>query len=181
MRAVLQPHPDAPSSLVKSIEVHVERSAGGRLWLRYYLEAALNELAVPGPSEAQRTDGLWQTTCFEMFVRVPGSSSYGEYNFSVSSQWAAYRFDSYRAGMIDLIVETAPEIGVDASEEHIVFEAIVDLPAPWDASGIEIAFSAIIEETSGTKSYWAIAHPPGAPDFHHPDCFALTLPAPERP
>jgi hypothetical protein len=31
----------------------------------------------------------------------------------------------------------------------------------------------------GTKSYWALAHPQGKPDFHHVDSFALTL-APEK-
>jgi hypothetical protein len=35
----------------------------------------------------------------------------------------------------------------------------------------------VIEETNGRKSYWALAHPPGKPDFHHSDCFALGLPA----
>lgn len=44
---------------------------------------------------------------------------------------------------------------------------------------MQIALSAVIEEKDGTKSYWALRHPPGKPDFHHPDCFALTLEAPE--
>jgi hypothetical protein len=35
-----------------------------------------------------------------------------------------------------------------------------------------LGLSALIEETSGRKSYWALAHPPGKPDFHHADCFA---------
>ena len=48
-------------------------------------------------------------------------------------------------------------------------------------AGARIALSAVIEEVDGTKSYWALRHPPGAPDFHHPDCFALELPAPEAP
>jgi hypothetical protein len=34
----------------------------------------------------------------------------------------------------------------------------------------------VIEERNGRKSYWALAHPPGEPDFHHPACFALELP-----
>ena len=42
---------------------------------------------------------------------------------------------------------------------------------------LSIGLSAVIEETDGTKSYWALRHPPGPPDFHHPDCFALELPA----
>lgn len=44
--------------------------------------------------------------------------------------------------------------------------------APW-----RLGLSAVIEETSGAKSYWALAHAPGKPDFHHPDAFALDLPA----
>ena len=45
--------------------------------------------------------------------------------------------------------------------------------APW-----RIGLSAVIEERHGRKSYWALAHPPGKPDFHHDDCFAIELPAP---
>jgi hypothetical protein len=37
--------------------------------------------------------------------------------------------------------------------------------------GWRLGLSAVIEETSGHKSYWALAHPPGRPDFHHSDCF----------
>jgi len=35
--------------------------------------------------------------------------------------------------------------------------------------------SAVIEEESGTLSYWALRHAPGRADFHHPDGFALEL------
>ena len=38
-----------------------------------------------------------------------------------------------------------------------------------------------IEEASGRISYWALKHPPGRPDFHHPDGFALELPPPSAP
>jgi hypothetical protein len=34
----------------------------------------------------------------------------------------------------------------------------------------------VIEEVDGGLSYWALAHPPGKPDFHDPNCFALELP-----
>jgi hypothetical protein len=43
----------------------------------------------------------------------------------------------------------------------------------------QIGASAVIEETNGTKSYWALAHPPGKADFHHSDCFAAVLGARE--
>ena len=38
-----------------------------------------------------------------------------------------------------------------------------------------LGLSAVIEDTNGHKSYWALAHPPGKPDFHHADCFAYEL------
>lgn len=173
----LQPHADTRSTRIESIEVQAERSADGSVWLRYHVEAPLDDLAIPRPADSVRTNGLWQTTCFEAFARAPGASAYVELNFSISSQWAAYRFNSHRTGMTDLILDAAPEIGVDASESHIALEAVFSLPAPWREGVIELALSAVIEETDGTKSYWALAHPPGAPDFHHPDCFALALPA----
>jgi hypothetical protein len=50
--------------------------------------------------------------------------------------------------------------------------------APFADTSLTLGLSAVIEEKDGTKSYWALAHPPGKPDFHHKDCFALTLPAP---
>ncbi len=55
---------------------------------------------------------------------------------------------------------------------------IAPLSLDWGEKDWKLALSAVIEETDGTKSYWALRHPPGAPDFHHPDCFALTLEAP---
>jgi hypothetical protein len=47
---------------------------------------------------------------------------------------------------------------------------------PW-----RLGVSAVIEETSGRKSYWALTHTPGKADFHHADGFSLTLPPPEAP
>jgi hypothetical protein len=35
-----------------------------------------------------------------------------------------------------------------------------------------LGLSAVIEEHNGRKSYWALAHRPGKPDFHHSDCFS---------
>jgi len=38
-----------------------------------------------------------------------------------------------------------------------------------------IAMAAVVEDEGGRLSYWALRHPPGKPDFHHPDSFALEL------
>jgi hypothetical protein len=36
---------------------------------------------------------------------------------------------------------------------------------------LRLGLSALIEDSDGGKSFWALAHPPGAPDFHHADNF----------
>jgi hypothetical protein len=40
---------------------------------------------------------------------------------------------------------------------------------------LRLALSAVIEAQSGTITWWALRHPQGRPDFHHPDGFALEL------
>jgi hypothetical protein len=173
----LLPHPLSAVHSIDAFAAEWERD-GARLWLRYMLDIPLDNLLLPDPADGERADNLWQTTCFELFARIPGEASYSEYNFSPSNQWAAYAFAGYRDLLDNIGLAAAPEIYLDAGAEWINVEVTLILPEPWASAEIELALSAVIEETDGTKSYWALAHPPGKPDFHHPDCFALTLPAP---
>jgi hypothetical protein len=41
-----------------------------------------------------------------------------------------------------------------------------------------LGLSAVVEHADGARSYWALQHPPGKPDFHHPDSFAMQLALP---
>lgn len=144
------------------------------LSLAFRVDCPPGSLALPEPQEAARTDGLWQHTCFEAFVRR-GDNGYAEFNLAPSGQWAAYDFDSYRGGMRNREV-LAPKIAVESGPFEVVLTADLDVA---DLSGA-LVLSAVIEETDGTKSYWALAHAPRRPDFHHAACFAATLPAPNE-
>ena len=44
-----------------------------------------------------------------------------------------------------------------------------------------LGLSVVIEQADGSIAYWALAHPPGRPDFHHADCLACEVMAPQRP
>jgi len=152
----------------------------GAVSLTYFVDEPAALLLAPR-SSSERAADLWQTTCFELFVRPQGQVAYLEYNFSPSTQWAAYAFDGYREGMTDLGCAVPPfvERGEGAGEEYVV-RAGVD----WGdilSGPLQIGLSAVIEQKDGAKSYWALAHPPGRPDFHDPACFALQLPASNRP
>ncbi len=146
------------------------------LTLRWRIEGTQG-LIVPPLAGRGRADGLWQTTCFELFVRVPGAEGYAEFNLSPSERWAAYDFTAYREGMANRPMPRDPTCTLRRGQDLAIFDAAIPLaglpPLPWDYS-----LTAVIEEEGGTKSYWAIAHPPGKPDFHHPACFAATLAAP---
>jgi hypothetical protein len=181
MKCSLVPHPDMPPAGISSVTAEIARIEEGVLVIRFAAVGDVQDLRIPGPVRyASRQDGLWQTTCFEAFAKPFGGASYLEFNFAPSTAWAAYKFGSYREGREDLALP-APHIDFEMHPGRI--EVIValdttelnDLPpeARW-----HVNLAAIIEETDGTKSYWALAHPPGAPDFHHPDCFVLELPPP---
>lgn len=169
-------HPDTPVTAVHRVWVELACS-GDAVALRYFVDEPGALLLAP-PSFSGRAADLWQATCFELFVRVEGREAYSEYNFAPSTQWAAYAFDGYREGMKDLPCPHAPlvERGQERGEAWVV-RADVDL-SDIPAGLLHLGLSVVIEEKDGAKSYWALAHPPGKPDFHHPACFALELPAP---
>jgi hypothetical protein len=164
---------------VTRIDVEVARSRPGNLLLHYFVAGKISDLLTRRATVCLRTDELWRHTCFEAFVRASPSAAYYEFNFAPSTQWAAYRFGAYRGPMCETSEVSAPRIVVRSSGELYELQASLALAGtdlPSDAVWY-LGLSAVIEETSGRKSYWALAHPPGKADFHHADCFAYELPA----
>lgn len=167
-------HPDTPARDIHGVEVRWFEPGDGSLLLRYQVKGAA-ALLVPPFAGKGRAENLWQTTCCELFLKDREGDGYAEFNFSPSERWAAYRFGGYRAGMAEAEVPNPPAVSSSAGEYLFVLTATIDagLLAGADRAGL----SAVIEERDGTRSYWALAHPSGEPDFHDPACFALPLPA----
>jgi hypothetical protein len=172
MRHALTLHPDSVSAAVESISVDVVRTAGDVLGLRYLLIGRIVDLAFPAPAASARAERLWEHSCFEAFLGDEWGEAYAELNVSPSTEWAGYRFDSYRAGMRHAAFP-APRVEVEAGPERLEVKVALQLNS---FGRRRLGLSAVIEEKGGAKSYWALAHPPGAPDFHHRDCFAIDLP-----
>jgi hypothetical protein len=174
MQRLLKRHPHSRCFAAASIEVGIACPRSDRLILSYIVTGKMGDILMPPVALAARSDELWQHTCFEAFVRASSAAEYYELNFSPSTQWAAYRFASYRTGMAVVAEIAAIRIEAQWRTDSYVLQAsleldrLSDLPrsAPW-----HMGLSAVIEDTSGRKSYWALRHPPGKPDFHHADCF----------
>jgi hypothetical protein len=178
-RLPLLVHPQTGSESVHRIGACAERVAADALHLQYLLEAELPRVRVPEPVQGGgRADRLWAHTCFEAFVGAPDRPEYLELNFSPSGQWAAYRFDSYRAGMTPADLLDTPRITIHRDQRQLELQASVRIPS---AGAWRLALSAVVEEGMGRLSYWALRHPSGRPDFHHPDSFALALELPRTP
>ena len=183
IRRALKPHPDGRTGVAIGIEAEAQRGPGGRLRLHYVVTGDAGAILFPAPAAPGRADGLWRHTCFEAFVRAPSEAGYFELNFSPSGQWAAYRFSDYRAGMVPIDALPPPEIVAHCEAGRYELAVALDLepalglPAdlPW-----QLGLTAVIETRDGNTSWWAAAHPPGEPDFHHRDCFALELPPPKH-
>jgi hypothetical protein len=171
-------HSDSQCVAATRIEVDVVQPRSGGLMLSYVVHGDIDALRLPPLTAPARGDELWQHTCFEAFVGTAAGAAYYELNFSPSTQWAAYRFDSHRSGM-----RVATEIGGPTIEQQSALDrytlqasfkldGLADLPRD---PGWRLGLAVITEDTRGGKSYWALAHPSGKPDFHHFDCFALEL------
>lgn len=171
-------HPDTPSSAVHQIHARVCRRPNGLMQITYALQADLERLRIPSPHRAVRADRLWQHTCFELFIRCDGVPAYHEINFSPSAAWAAYSFTGYRAGAAPAEQVANPHVKTARSRGNLALDASVrlDLLSPLHACAkLALAVSAVIEDSDGALSYWALRHPPGRADFHHADGYAFEL------
>jgi hypothetical protein len=165
-------HPDQPPRAVRSVSVHVVE--GAELTLTYAVEPATS-LVVPAHGRV-RADRLWRSTCFELFVKPPGTAAYREFNFAPRAAWNAYSFSAWREGMQQLSLPCAPELAVRQDPTRYELEVALD-PELLGRGPALVSLTTIVEEADGTMSYWALAHAPGEPDFHQPACFAAALPA----
>ncbi len=178
---VLLPHPAYPPLAVSAIVARVLPVEGPWLQLRWRIERAVRLVAPPFAGRG-RADGLWRTTCFELFLRPAGrGGGYAEFNLSPSERWAAYDFDAPRTGMRERAVAQGPVCTLRRGGSVAIFDASIPLGA-LPAGDCAMGLSAVVEEAGddgeAVLSYWALAHGGVAPDFHDPACFTAALAAP---
>jgi hypothetical protein len=173
----LIPHPatppgDPPFKVWATVDYAAAFGATATANIWFGIGAPAQRFVIP-EGEPCRADDLWQTTCFEAFLRTADSAEYREWNFAPNGQWAAYDFSGYREKSGDAEIVSAPYVRMEDNFTWWALGATFALEAGvhW-----QLGLSAILEEKDGTKSYWAIAHPEGdKPDFHDPACFAARL------
>jgi len=171
----LYPHSQSPCKAVAEAHVRVSCPQPHLLLIEYLLQGTIAELKIPIESAALRRDELWKHTCAEAFVASADEAGYCEFNFSPSSEWAAYRFDGYRHGMHALPL-TTPHVSQQCTAETFVMRVELQLPTHLhEAQSLNLGLTMVIEAADGSLSYWALAHAALQPDFHRRESFVLAL------
>ncbi|WP_404370561.1 DOMON-like domain-containing protein [Sphingomonas sp. MMS24-J45] len=175
----LIPHPQS-SSPALAISVEAARTVEGTLVIRYVVNGDVDKILIPQPVRyASRHPDLWKNTCFEAFVSAGEGADYLEFNFAPSTAWDAFKFESYRVSGGSFPFPS-PHFDVARPKGRLEVTVVLDMTETPEADARatwHLNLSAVMEAKEGTKSYWALAHAPGPPDFHNRDCFIATLPA----
>ena len=127
MTIELVPHPSCRATIEK-VEMLIWRDET-TFDLDVRLFGSPLRVLLPTTDHPERKDELWNTTCFEAFLRPQGSDVYFELNMSPSGDWAAYRFNSYRSGMRKADISREPDRQVD------LYDAIHIQDGRFDISG----------------------------------------------
>jgi hypothetical protein len=171
-------HPESLGGAVRSVGARACREAGGTLAITYSIEGDLARLRVPRPRPPRIAHGLWQHTCCECFITLEGRPGYHEFNFAHSGEWAAYAFAKYRDGAALADEALNPRVAVRRAAGILELDASIPLDrlsAMHPRGKLALALSVVVEDEDGVLSYWALRHPAGKADFHHPESFVLKL------
>lgn len=172
----LQPFPSNTAPPLIEITGNISRPSNS-LTICYVLAGDLGELVVSDFSDTQiRKSGLWEQTCFEFFLAAKNSKQYWEFNLSPSGHWNVYRFADYRQGMEEETAFVSLPFKIRYRPDSVLLELEVRLDKIVRADQcLGVGISAVIEQTGGAKTYWALTHCCPRADFHCRESFIFTL------
>ncbi len=169
-------HPLTPPGGVRAITASGRVTCEGVLAVSFRVDGGLQDLRIPALGTPRMGSFLWRHTCFEAFIAAENDPAYYEFNFAPSGEWAAYAFRGYRDGEPLIGQPLAPRIAVRGGDAWLQLDASVPIFRRLPSQGpLRLSLTAVIEAQDGALSYWALRHPPGAPDFHRRDGFALRI------
>jgi len=172
------PHPSTLPKWPMSVHGIVETKGAHEIALTYDVTGETDKVRWPALSKSQFRRELWTSTCFELFVGIPNTENYLEFNFSPSTEWCGFSFRSYRNGRSDLRDLAFSRFDVTRTESSVSIHAQFEIPETllnFENSEYRSALSAVIEDTDGQLSYWADTHRSDVPDFHNNQSFERLL------
>ena len=177
---VLRPFGCSAATLGLRLEGRLAR-LGDQLRVHYELRGDLASVLLPHPAAGgpERRDGLWEHTCFELFLAAEGAAPYWEMNLAPNGDWNLYRLDNYRQGLRPEPDRQALPFTISRRAEGLVLTVELSLPEELVQAcrerPLRLGVTAVIEQQGGALSYWALAHGGPEADFHRREDFLLRL------
>jgi hypothetical protein len=177
--ATLIPHTArADADEIWTIEACVAVERDSRITLAFTVRGEVERIAIPPIRSPRFVEGLWQHTCFELFLARDGDDGYFEINLSPSREWAVFSFQGYRSGAASHTAGPPIEIFLERAGETLRLEASLQLPeALREARTFNAGLCAVVEDSEGSHSYWALRHDNEKPDFHDRRGFTMRVEA----
>ncbi len=147
------------------------------LSIEYHLQGNLETVVIPSAHPTpSRKFNLWESTCFEFFIGVPGNANYWEFNLSPAGDWNVFALDDYRQGLQNEPAFTSLPLSIDRSATSLILKSNIDLSQIIPTTQeLELSVTAVIESSQHALSYWALTHPGTVADFHRRDSFILKI------
>ena len=152
--------------------------------LNYKVSGDMTRLFIPKRNAPlpQRMGGLWESTCFELFLRNKRSNYYLEFNLAPTGNWNCFSFEDYRDTMREYSGVNRIDITFRKSDNHIILSAEIELKGmrlfqmeDFEDGDVKAGLSCVLENTQQLKSYWALKHYGKKPDFHTEENFNIKL------
>ena len=118
---------------------------------------------------------LWESTCFEAFFQIAGSSRYFEANLSPLKAWNIFVFESYRNPQPPVEYTAVDLLKFDVGANNLT--AVFKFPKE-DFKKLAVSICAVVKLKTGETSYWSTKHADEKPNFHHFNSFIIERNAP---
>ena len=157
--------------------VYQEIIGGDEIMLCYQIQG--NKIGFHWPNKSQipeRQIGLWESTCFEIFIKHKDGDEYFEFNFSPNGNWNCFYFAKRGEPLREAQINFNPKIN-HLEEGKLTVEINKNCLGDgfWEAGCMQVNISAVIESKEGNLSYWALEHKDSEPNFHNFSSFVLNL------
>jgi hypothetical protein len=149
---------------VDDFKLMASMNQGAKLWSVSFklVESSIRPNYPEQSPEPTYKEGLWESTCLEVFEFDEKSTSYVEWNFSPSQDWAFFAFSEYRKK--NKKFEARSPLSWSWSHESKQRNLDLKLPRCFEESTLQL--TGVIDWGAKGIDYFALKHPTAKPDFH---------------
>ncbi len=138
----------------------------GALICDYFIEGTMADMELAGTTGGARKMYLWLSTCFEMFIKPDGGTTYYEFNFAPNGDYNIFRFEVYRGPIVESDDFIACSRIVSIDREHLHFRAEITPAKRFSPVGFSFLPSMVLKLKNGEEFFLASHHSSPNADFH---------------